>query len=104
MFVTAAVRVTVDGGTDRWLSWMSEHGFDLENMKPPDLVTGDMDSISKQVLQYYIATNKTTQVLHTPDQDENDYTKAIKELQHYLNERSIVVCCSFVFLRKRKHF
>lgn len=81
----------MDGGADRWLTWLSEHGYDLENIKPPHLVTGDMDSISKHVLQYYVATNKITQVLHTPDQDETDYTKSLKELQHFMCERGIEV-------------
>lgn len=87
----------MDGGTDRWLSWLTEHGYDLKNMQPPHLVTGDMDSISKHVLQYYMTTNQTTQVLHTPDQIETDYTKAIRELQQFLSERNMVVG-SFFYL------
>lgn len=84
--------MTVDGGTDRWLSWLKQNKYDLNNMKPPHLVTGDMDSISKHVLQYYMTTNQTTQVLHTPDQYETDYTKAIREVQQFLTERNMVVC------------
>lgn len=90
--LTATVRVTVDGGTNRWVSWLREHGYDLKNMKPPHLVTGDMDSISKDVLQYYMTTNQTTQVLHTPDQYETDYTKALMEINKFLSERSMMVC------------
>lgn len=93
---TATVRVTVDGGTNRWLTWLTERGYDLKNIKPPHLVTGDMDSISKHLLQYYMNSNQTTQVLHTPDQYETDYTKAVRETQQFLSDRNLVVC-SIVF-------
>lgn len=81
----------MDGGTDRWFTWLAENGYDLKNIKPPHLVTGDLDSISKQTLEFY-TNSKHTQVLHTPDQLETDYTKAIRELQKYLSAKNMVVC------------
>lgn len=81
--VVASVRITVDGGTDEWLTWIARHN--IKDNKDPDLITGDMDSIKVETLNYF--TNSETKVISTLDQDETDYTKALKELKKftYLN-------------------
>lgn len=51
---TASVRITVDGGTkqwDRYISTMSQE--DQQTLRDPDLITGDFDSITEEILQKY---------------------------------------------------
>lgn len=75
--------MTVDGGTNRWLTWLNQNGFDINSVAAPHLVTGDMDSISKEILHYYMKTNKVTNVIFTPDQNETDFTKALREIKQH---------------------
>ncbi|XP_015840762.1 thiamin pyrophosphokinase 1 isoform X1 [Tribolium castaneum] len=77
----AKVRITVDGGTGRWLSWLKSHHLDYEGVSPPDLITGDMDSLSKEILDFF-AKNQVTKVVKTPDQNHTDFTKALIELNN----------------------
>lgn len=61
-------------------------------IKSPNLITGDMDSCLPESLKYF---NKT-QVINTPDQDDTDFTKALKVLDsfvHDLNISYVVVIC-----------
>lgn len=94
IFFTATVRVTVDGGTNQWISWLSVNATNIDKVKPPDIISGDMDSISKEILHYYIKTNDVTSVIHTPDQNETDFTKALHELRKYTASRDMVVIIS----------
>ncbi|KAL4708311.1 hypothetical protein ACJJTC_007717 [Scirpophaga incertulas] len=48
------------------------------NMKKPDLITGDFDSIHDDILQKY--KDKSCKIIHTPDQNNTDFTKALIEL------------------------
>lgn len=41
----------------------------------PQFITGDFDSIKEDILTYY--KDKGTKIVHTPDQDYTDFTKAI---------------------------
>lgn len=88
--VIAAVRVTVDGGTDHWLLWLEENNISKDLIKQPDLVTGDMDSIEPETLEY-CKKIKTCTVIVTEDQMETDYTKALKELQKYIKYHNMQV-------------
>lgn len=61
-------------------------------MKPPCLITGDLDSCLPETLKYF----KKTQVISTPDQDATDFTKALKVLDsfvHKLDLSHIIVIC-----------
>lgn len=83
MFI-AAIRITVDGGTNRWLSWLRQHK--LENkLKHPNLITGDMDSCFKDSLTFF---NKC-RVIQTLDQDETDFTKSLRVLEPFINEMNL---------------
>ncbi|XP_063912452.1 thiamin pyrophosphokinase 1 isoform X2 [Zophobas morio] len=75
----AKLRVTVDGGTEKWLTWLKLHNLESDKVSPPDLITGDMDSLSKDVLDYFI-NNNICKVVRTPDQNETDFTKALMEV------------------------
>ncbi|XP_047469383.1 thiamin pyrophosphokinase 1-like isoform X2 [Penaeus chinensis] len=55
----------------------------------PDLITGDFDSIESEVLKLY--QNENVTVINTPDQDETDFTKAVRVLGKYILERNLMV-------------
>lgn len=66
------------------------------------MVTGDMDSLSKEVLKYFTCKDDKIKVVVTPDQDETDFFKAIQELSSYCLERSIEVCSSLILVFKQE--
>jgi thiamine pyrophosphokinase len=77
----ALVRVAVDGGTNRWHEIVTKHNSDEDEIikEPiPDLITGDLDSIRQDVLEYY--KSKKCSVVKTPDQNYTDFTKALQEV------------------------
>ncbi|XP_063824049.1 thiamin pyrophosphokinase 1 isoform X2 [Ostrinia nubilalis] len=82
----ALVRMTVDGGTTRWDKFLKELPENVQStMKYPDLITGDFDSIGQDILQKYkksckVKSSTNLNVIHTPDQDYTDFTKALIEL------------------------
>ncbi|XP_050034132.2 thiamine pyrophosphokinase 1 [Dermacentor andersoni] len=67
----ASVKICVDGGADRFRTAMATCTEELT----PDYVTGDFDSVTKETLEYY--KSKGSKVMHTPDQDHSDFTKAL---------------------------
>ncbi|GLH03139.1 CLUMA_CG005329, isoform A [Gryllus bimaculatus] len=83
----AAVHVTVDGGTNRWYEF-TEKGT-CEKCVLPDLITGDMDSVTSEVLGYYKA--KDVEVIQTPDQNETDFTKALHQTALYVKRKEIKI-------------
>ncbi|XP_069674851.1 thiamine pyrophosphokinase 1 isoform X1 [Periplaneta americana] len=77
----ATMRVTVDGGTNRWFHFLQNGDY-----IPPDLITGDMDSIKQNVLAYF--KSKGTRIILTPNQNETDFTKALRHFQcHVASEK-----------------
>lgn len=83
------MRITVDGGTKKWLQWLTNNEFEFKEVLNPDLITGDMDSLSKDVLNYFEKGN--TKIIVTPNQDETDFTKALRELKTYSNKENLQV-------------
>ena len=79
------MRITVDGGTDQWLSYLNNHKIDHNSVKPIDLVTGDMDSILDETL-FQMRAHDHTRVIVTEDQNATDFTKALLELKKYTEE------------------
>lgn len=76
--------MTVDGGSDHWLSWLEQHN--INDSKIPDILTGDMDSIQEETLNYF--HQKGTKIIKTPNQNETDFTKSLMELiSHVANEK-----------------
>lgn len=78
----ASVRVTVDGGANRWF-----HFLQGTECITPELITGDMDSIKETVLTYF--TSKGTELIPTPDQNETDFTKALRHIHRYITSKSM---------------
>ncbi|XP_046737487.1 thiamin pyrophosphokinase 1 [Diprion similis] len=95
----ARARVTVDGGTDRWITYLGSCGEAVMNGQNkeflPDLITGDMDSISPDVLDKLRRLG--VNVINTPDQDATDYTKALLQLGIYTTANKINLDGIYVF-------
>ncbi|EAT41838.1 AAEL006587-PA [Aedes aegypti] len=91
---TAKVRVTVDGGTNRWVDFVKGHIGPDEQLKAPDLVTGDFDSCTDESMSY--VTRLNCRIIKTPDQNATDFTKSLMALQStgYASEisRVLVLC------------
>ncbi|XP_053671788.1 thiamin pyrophosphokinase 1 [Anopheles nili] len=86
----AKVRVAVDGGTNRWVDFVKGNINGENQLKPPDLVTGDFDSCNQEAMAYVEqlkCTNGflclTQQIVHTPDQNATDFTKSLKVLKSH---------------------
>lgn len=75
---SAKVRVTVDGGTNRWVDFVKEHPSAENELKPPELVTGDFDSCTDESMSY--VTRLNCRIIKTPDQNATDFTKSLKAL------------------------
>lgn len=82
----AHIRITVDGGTNRWLTFIKTHFQDKEELRPPDIISGDFDSITQETSNYF----KEIQRIHTPDQNETDFTKALKILKPLVEEKKVL--------------
>lgn len=89
--ILAQVRVTVDGGTEKWLQWVQKNENKLDNVLCPDMITGDMDSLPKDVLDYFTSKNNEIKVVVTPNQDETDFFKALTELSSYCLDKNVKV-------------
>ncbi|XP_018561599.1 thiamin pyrophosphokinase 1 [Anoplophora glabripennis] len=85
----AKVRITVDGGTKKWFQWLTSHEREFKEALHPDLITGDMDSLPKDVLNYFEKRN--SKIVVTPDQDETDFTKALRELKTHCNMENLQI-------------
>nr|CAH7750114.1 unnamed protein product [Callosobruchus chinensis] len=83
----AKVRMTVDGGTQRWLDWLKMNNYDLDDVRMPELFSGDMDSTPEATLNFFKHT--CTQVIYTPNQNETDFVKALRKLQTYCEGKCI---------------
>ncbi|XP_065337603.1 thiamin pyrophosphokinase 1 [Cloeon dipterum] len=76
----ACLRVTVDGGSDRWLTFCQNSGLSLV----PDMITGDFDSAKKETLEFFAKAG--SKIIETPDQDETDFTKALRETSSWFSQ------------------
>lgn len=57
----------------------------------PDFISGDFDSAKPEVLEYY--RKKGVEIIPTPDQNETDYTKAVRIVCDKLKENQMKVAC-----------
>lgn len=86
-FFLASVRLLVDGGAIRWLSYLNSLSAPLSPITNPELLTGDFDSISTEAINHFRELG--TQIITTPDQDATDFTKALKELKPFVKEMNV---------------
>lgn len=84
---------TVDGGTDRWLNYLSS----VSNANViaskinliPQLIVGDLDSVSPNVLDEYEKLG--VKIIKTPNQNLTDYSKALIEISAECKKRNTLV-------------
>lgn len=82
----AKIRCLVDGGANFWREFIQKsHGG--ETLKLPEYITGDFDSITEETRKYF--NDPDIKYEHTPDQDETDFTKALRFLQPQLKVNNI---------------
>lgn len=91
--MTAQVTITVDGGTDRWMTYLDNLADDVFTGKStvyaPTIITGDMDSIVPDTRDKLKAIG--VRVIETPDQDHTDYTKGLMELTKHCKSKNLKV-------------
>lgn len=96
----------MDGGGDRWLTFLDELQSDSDrHIKVAEMLTGDLDSISDA--SKLRLSEMGTEIIPTPDQDETDFTKALKLVKTSGKEVNIIlrrinaILGLFVFLFSR---
>lgn len=85
--IPAFFRITVDGGTDIWLNFKRTYCKTI-SVKDVDLICGDFDSISTEAMEV-IRSTRSTSVVHTPNQDETDFSKSLIELEAHIKSTSV---------------
>ncbi|XP_043261978.1 thiamin pyrophosphokinase 1-like [Colletes gigas] len=102
----AQVRVTVDGGTLRWIHYLQKHGIDLLNETcrkyVPDFIIGDLDSCSSIVLEQMKSMGSV--VVETPDQNHTDYTKALIQIKELDEKANMKLKAIYVFVKTSGRF
>ena len=88
-YLTAILRVTVDGGTQEWLKVVDSVEKSAITHPVPDLVTGDFDSIPAEELDNLRSLG--VKIISTPDQNETDFMKSIRCLSQELVMRELKV-------------
>lgn len=79
-------KVCVDGGL-KILHHINESIQRSGNLFLPDLVSGDFDSANPKLLEFY--RNQGTEIEHTPEQDNTDFTKCIAIIGRKLKAKEI---------------
>lgn len=84
--ISASIRVVVDGGANRWINFVANN-YLSETIKPPDFLTGDLDSClpsSRKKLE-----ELGTKTIGTFDDSETDFTKSLYEMKHIMKEKNV---------------
>lgn len=89
---SALFHVAVDGGANV----LKELSGD-EIAFIPDLICGDFDSATPEVLNFY--RSQGVAVIHTPDQDETDFTKALRLIERHLKDLKLKVSSVIAIVR-----
>jgi thiamine pyrophosphokinase len=72
-FRAVCLRTIVDGGVNRYIKFVTDNSLQLRS---PDIVCGDFDSCAAESMDY--VKQLGSKIVHTPDQNETDFTKAVK--------------------------
>ncbi|KAK6813800.1 hypothetical protein RU639_010312 [Aspergillus parasiticus] len=78
----AKVTLCADGGANRFYSMMKAH--DRESIDLPDLIIGDLDSITPDTKTHY--ANLGVRIIHDEDQYSTDFTKCLNYLRAHVGE------------------
>lgn len=82
----------MDGGTDIWLNFRKTYCKSIP-IKNIDMICGDFDSISAEAMAI-VRHLRDSSVIHTPNQDETDFSKSLIELEKHIaatDVRTVVV-------------
>ncbi|KAL5285539.1 TPK1 family protein [Megaselia abdita] len=95
----ASLRCLVDGGANRWHTFLQQNCSEGE-LKWPDFLTGDFDSLQEETMTYFQenSSSDVTKIVNTPDQNETDFTKSLRVLKsslERLNVKNIIVLQEF---------
>ncbi|KAK7073271.1 cAMP-dependent protein kinase subunit [Halocaridina rubra] len=82
------IPVAVNGGK-ALESDFAQLSLSTEDLLLPSFISGDFDSIMPDLLSHY--SKLGVDIIPTPDQDETDFTKALRELGKYITQRNIIV-------------
>ncbi|EDV94855.1 GH23105 [Drosophila grimshawi] len=95
LWKNATLRCAVDGGSNHWRDFILAQSLTANKgntdnsevgiIEPPDLITGDFDSITEETVEFFKAIPK----IRTPDQDATDFTKAFTVLQPVMMQRKV---------------
>ncbi|KAE8420767.1 thiamine pyrophosphokinase [Aspergillus pseudocaelatus] len=78
----AKVTLCADGGANRFYSMMKAH--DRESIDLPDLIIGDLDSITPDTRSHY--ANLGVRIIEDEDQYSTDFTKCLDYLRAHVGE------------------
>lgn len=88
LWTKASLRATTDGGTNQFHQLIRSRKLNYDDYLP-DLITGDFDSIDANLLEFY--KNKGCTVIHTPDQDYTDFTKALQIVLQAASKKNLKI-------------
>ncbi|XP_015127659.1 thiamin pyrophosphokinase 1 isoform X2 [Diachasma alloeum] len=95
----AKIKITVDGGTHRWLQYLDPLAEEVLKGKHPELVptliTGDFDSVLPESLDKF--RNLGVSVIETPDQNYTDFSKALMQLAAACENRNTSIDSVYTF-------
>ncbi|KAF7995542.1 hypothetical protein HCN44_006649 [Aphidius gifuensis] len=102
----AEMTMTVDGGTDRWLNYISSIN-NVNDITPktnliPQLIVGDLDSVSPNVLDKYEKLG--VKIIKTPNQNLTDYSKALMEISAECKKRNTLIDAVYTFVETSGRF
>ncbi|KAK2166943.1 hypothetical protein LSH36_33g04044 [Paralvinella palmiformis] len=83
----ACLKAVVDGGINELYNCPDL----VTDQFIPDFISGDFDSAKPEVLEYY--RKKDVELIPTPDQNETDFTKALRIVCDKLNRTQVQVAC-----------
>ncbi|KII69075.1 Thiamin pyrophosphokinase 1 [Thelohanellus kitauei] len=84
---TASYRVIADGGLHCY------HRAKSYQLKMPDVICGDFDSVSKGILNQYMT--KGIKLVHLTDESETDFTKSVRMVDVKIKDK--MIDCNTIF-------
>ncbi|XP_034944900.1 thiamin pyrophosphokinase 1 [Chelonus insularis] len=96
----AQIKITVDGGTNRWMEYLGPLSNKIYDGKcpdyAPDMVTGDLDSILPEIRTNL--ENIGVRIYETIDQQYTDFSKALMKLSAECKSKNISLHSVYVLV------